>query len=353
MTDTPNSNKGRRAVCPICGADVKRSLPTRDRMHAIEGSFTLMRCRVCGVGFLKPQPSEDVLARHYPDTYYTFTDDDPTPAPAPDRRLGDTIRRWSVQLPVRVASRLIYHKTSRQFEHILNTVRGSGRCLDIGCGQGLLLDDLRTRGWQTFGIDVSQGACDVTGRKGHAIFCGEVIDAPFPDGYFELITLIDSIEHVRAPMRTLAAVRRLLSPTGRVVIATPNINSWLAQLFHRWYWQLDSPRHLYVFSPCSLAMVAQQAGLAPHLAYTRGNARGIAFSVSYFLSDLLAWPKDRFVLSRDAVRLGNRVQMSFIGALLDLPCLLADACNKGDTLYMHLAHDDAGNRTERRSSRDL
>jgi len=326
----------RRGVkCALCGADVHRFVPTRDRMHQIDGQFTVMLCGVCHLGFMHPQPDDVTLARHYPDTYYTFSDVETTPDGG--RRLCTGLQRWMVQLPIRVASRLIYWQTSRQQDRAFDDVRGTGKCLDIGCGQGILLDRLRAQGWETFGVDVSPQACDVARHKGHHIHCGEVGDLIYPDESFELVTLVDSIEHVRDPLATLLAARRLLTKSGQIIIATPNVESWLARLFRRWYWQLDSPRHLYLFGPHALSLLSRHAALIVDLTYTRSNARGVAFSLAYFLTDFLGWPRDRFLLSRDGKRVEGIVDSSIIGALLGIPCLVGDLLCCGDEVYVHLS----------------
>jgi SAM-dependent methyltransferase len=167
-----------------------------------------------------------------------------------------------------------------------------------------------------------------------------VVETAFPDCYFDLITMYHSLEHVRDPFATLRTVRRLLSPSGQVIVATPNLSSWLAQMSRRWYWQLDSPRHLYVFGPRSLARMAAMAGLQLDFRYTRTEARGIGFSFLYFLSDVLEWPRDRFLLGRDSGRVSHWFRNSFVGNALDLLCLLVDLCTRGDTLFVHLSQPD-------------
>lgn len=102
------------------------------------------------------------------------------------------------------------------------------RLLDIGCGAGTLLSEIRDRhpGIDLVGLDVRPNEAapwrqivgDVTRR----------ID--LDDGTFDLVVLGEIIEHVPDPDFLLAEVRRLLAPGGEVIVTTPNLVSWANRL---------------------------------------------------------------------------------------------------------------------------
>ncbi len=103
----------------------------------------------------------------------------------------------------------------------------SGRVLDIGCSSGQLVRAFHDFGITAFGCDISQ---DVICKSPYALndylFNIDITKGklPFIDGYFELIVLLDVIEHI--PLNTMGIVlkeiRRILRTNGILYISTPN-----------------------------------------------------------------------------------------------------------------------------------
>jgi len=57
--------------CLLCGEEKERVLVTgRDRLHGIEGEFTLVQCQQCELIYLNPQPTLATLSRYYPEDRY-------------------------------------------------------------------------------------------------------------------------------------------------------------------------------------------------------------------------------------------------------------------------------------------
>lgn len=100
-----------------------------------------------------------------------------------------------------------------------------GSLLDVGCGLGTFLGVARDTGWQVQGIDVSPFAAKtVTEKMGINVFNGSLVDVPWPNGSFDVITFWDSIEHVDNPKQYLEKAYALLKPHGRLLIATDNFD---------------------------------------------------------------------------------------------------------------------------------
>jgi len=101
-------------------------------------------------------------------------------------------------------------------------LKSSSMILDIGCGSGLMLNDLEKIG-QTNGMDMSNEAIQFSKE----IFNGPVKQGslpnqvPYPESAFELITALDVIEHIDDDVASLEAIKRLLSTSGRAVITVP------------------------------------------------------------------------------------------------------------------------------------
>lgn len=94
---------------------------------------------------------------------------------------------------------------------------GPGRVLDLGCGTGHSWQELLPR--QTVGVDIDPGALAEQERE---TCVADIRSLPFPDGSFESLISIHSLEHVPDPERVIAEAARVLERTGRALFATPN-----------------------------------------------------------------------------------------------------------------------------------
>jgi len=117
----------------------------------------------------------------------------------------------------------------------------SGRVLDIGCYKGEFLYFMRTKGWTVSGLEFYSRPPNLFDLNIHY---GEIENAAFEPNSFDLITMWAVLEHVYNPKRTLALVRGLLRPTGRLVLLVPNFSSIPARFMRH----DDVPRHTTMFT---------------------------------------------------------------------------------------------------------
>jgi 2-polyprenyl-6-hydroxyphenyl methylase/3-demethylubiquinone-9 3-methyltransferase len=114
--------------------------------------------------------------------------------------------------------------------------------LEIGCGGGLICEDLACRGATMVGIDPSQGALETARLHaqerglGHNIYYekGVAEALPYADGSFSAIICLDTLEHVRDLTATIREVARVLAPGGVFVFDTIN-RTLLARAVLIWY----------------------------------------------------------------------------------------------------------------------
>lgn len=98
--------------------------------------------------------------------------------------------------------------------------------LDLGCGQGVLLGALAARlpaGSHLVGMDA---VAPPGGRRWHGVTGDIATRLPFADDSFDLVVAGEVLEHVPHPDLMLTEIRRVLTPTGRLVLSTPNIVGW-------------------------------------------------------------------------------------------------------------------------------
>jgi SAM-dependent methyltransferase len=151
--------------------------------------------------------------------------------------------------------------------------RRPGAALDVGCGSGFYLAMLRDMGWTVTGIDASAEAARharTLNGLDVRVGCAEVTLPELADESFDLVTLWHVLEHLYDPARVLAHIRRLLKPGGLLMLEVPNFSSVCSRLFQSYWAPLESPRHLFQFTPKTLKALLQKNG------FQVDRVRGIA-----------------------------------------------------------------------------
>jgi SAM-dependent methyltransferase/UDP-N-acetylglucosamine transferase subunit ALG13 len=99
-----------------------------------------------------------------------------------------------------------------------------GPHLDLGCGQGELIDALvRFAGRDAIGVDAESGkvARREPGAAGRVVHLGSRSSLPFRDGTFASVSMLDVLEHVWSEEAVLAEAHRVLRPGGTLVVTVP------------------------------------------------------------------------------------------------------------------------------------
>ncbi len=149
-----------------------------------------------------------------------------------------------------------------QFARLLSkipAVAPGKRLLDIGAGSGILVEEARKRGCEAIGIEPSVYLASAARQRDLP-----VIEGSFPNdaiaGQFDVITLIDVIEHVDNPLEILNSARQLLAPDGVCVLVTPDVGSVAARLLG-WRWWHFRVAHIGYFNERTLALLLRNGGL--------------------------------------------------------------------------------------------
>ncbi len=202
----------------------------------------LVRCRACGLIYQNPRPTLAEMDAHYPPEYEPYADHTASKEPNP------------------LLKRAFAYGTRKRTRFVTRRKSG-GRLLDIGCATGTFLLGMRgMKRWNVQGVEPSKQIAEYA-RTEHKldVFPGTLEEASFPAGAFDCVTMWDVLEHVHDPLATLREINRILKDDGMLVLRVPNLASWDARLFGETWAGLDAPRHLYVFSPETLAALLAQA----------------------------------------------------------------------------------------------
>ena len=138
-----------------------------------------------------------------------------------------------------------------------------GRWLDVGCSAGFTLQAAREAGFDPCGVEVDplgvKYATEVFGLKN--VFLGSLEEQNFPDGFFDVITVVEVIEHVPNLNKFCQELKRVLAPTGLIYLTTPDVAHWRTpRPLHRWEAILPS-QHLYYFNKNTLQRLLEKHGL--------------------------------------------------------------------------------------------
>jgi 2-polyprenyl-3-methyl-5-hydroxy-6-metoxy-1,4-benzoquinol methylase len=239
--------------CSLCGRmDWKHWSDASDiEYFTTPERFGFYECPNCRLLQIDPVPA-DRLGTIYPPNYYSF---------------GSGSKG--------MVGRVKDHLDRRMFKGILDRMQGDNlKVLDVGGGSGWMLDLVRTaspRVGVTQVVDIDPGAQEAALHNGHRYFCGRVEDFT-PGDRFDLVLLLNLIEHVADPLQVLQRVGSMLTPQGVVLVKTPNYDALDARLFRHSNWAgYHCPRHWVLFTQHSFSKLARRAGMRiESLSYTQG-----------------------------------------------------------------------------------
>ncbi len=124
-----------------------------------------------------------------------------------------------------------------RFEAAVKWVSGGGRLLEIGAGRGGIVKALLPRFKECIVTEISKPRVtaldDYFSDNTKVKVLHHDIDSeklPFSDGYFDVVLLVDVIEHVIDPISVLSEINRVLVNGGKLFIHTPNLAKWTRRL---------------------------------------------------------------------------------------------------------------------------
>jgi len=184
-----------------------------------------------------PQPSLDVLGKYYESAdYISHTDS--------KRSLFE--KAYHFVKGIALKNKL----------NLINSLQpNKGRILDIGAGTGEFLSVAQQDGWQTTGVEPSEKAKQIAINKGVS-FAATI--AQLEDHSFDVITMWHVLEHVPDLDHQIKELKRLLKPTGSLIIAVPNFKSFDAQHYGKFWAAYDVPIHFWHFSKTAIQKLFQK-----------------------------------------------------------------------------------------------
>ena len=210
----PGNSPFRRTSCPcpICAAPSAGPC-YRGYPGYVEGTcYDIYRCQQCDARFIasmeiEPALYEFIYAARCLAGYDRYVD------------YGTRVLYERDPLRFLALQEGAYHVLARHLAQKSNL-----RILDVGCGYGYLTHAMRSRGFEAFGIDISAQALTIARQRyGDYFFHADVQSFGWPAAQrFDLIVAIEVIEHLADPVACVRSLLGLLTPSGSVLITTPN-----------------------------------------------------------------------------------------------------------------------------------
>jgi len=224
--------------CPVCNG--KNLLKRLTDFRGID----IAECSECQFQFMNPQYSDSYL-----DNYYS------------EYMENEDYDSW---------------KSAAFYGHnfylsLIENFCSKGNMLDIGCGNGHLLNAAISRGWSAVGYDVNKTATQaVSKRLNIDVHNGDFFETELSDKEFDLVSMHQVLEHVKQPNEYLDKISVLVRKDGCLFIAVPNIKS-LANRFKsflemkgirkksigKYY---DTDHHILFFEPKTLIKLVENHG---------------------------------------------------------------------------------------------
>lgn len=154
----------------------------------------------------------------------------------------------------------------KQMAHLLRwVVAGSaerGRLLDVGAASGVLVEEASASGFDAVGVEPSRPLAQRARDAGQQVLTGTLPHPELDGQEFDVVTLVDVIEHVDAPIDLLERCRAQLRAGGRLVVVTPDSRSVAARVLGRRWWHRRLA-HVGYFDRSTLTRALGEAGFAP------------------------------------------------------------------------------------------
>ena len=117
-------------------------------------------------------------------------------------------------------------------------------------------------GWTAQGIDLDKDLIEYGRKKFYITLSSATLhESKFPDGYFDVITMFNLLDHLREPLAFLKEIERVLKLGGIIYLNVHDVGGWKAKKYKDNWGAYCPPGHLYYYHPATVEMLLNKAGL--------------------------------------------------------------------------------------------
>ena len=268
--------------CRIChNMEDNKIIQVRERRLNKGDIFSYLHCAKCGTMQLVDLISENEMGHFYGYDYIAHTQT--------NHVMKTTGLKYNIK---RLLGRYVSSPKTRTeaiLKHIpmnirflyLTDVNERSKILDVGCGNGNWIGFLYSLGYHNVsGVDLY---CKQIPYTNISFVNGTIFDM---EGVFDLVAFHHSFEHMNNPREVLAKVHDLLDDNGTCLIRIPVSDCLAFKEYGADWYQIDAPRHYYLYTPKSLEILCGEAGLKIENVYYDSTADQFVVSEYYKKTDL-------------------------------------------------------------------
>lgn len=288
----PSNSPGVAISCPVCSA-------SKVEHWAVKNGYVILKCGLCGHGFVSPSPAPEVLADLYSRQAHGGRYGSGTVS-----HIVDMERRFPNST---IDARRMVARISGMLDPV-NSRKKTVRMLDVGCGYGFTSRLAAMAGFDVIALEPAR----FERRVAKAVSGIEPLPVAFEsyqgDRAFDIIVMSQVIEHALNVNLWIAKVRHLLNGGGILALAMPNFENIVCVLFRERDPYVQPPQHLNYFTPRSVRALLRQHGF--HVVMLEGISR---LGPTTVLRRLPVMPKSR--ASIGAIRLLHDLPFKVCGWL--------------------------------------
>jgi SAM-dependent methyltransferase len=218
--------------CPVCQASRDFSRCFCSVPVGLDGNALVLRCTNCR-SLYKAEilPPNALMEQYQSDEYYSFS-------------VGN-------QLTAGVRSRI----------RRVSQIRQPCKILDVGCGNGVMVQSYLDTGWDAYGVDpfLRLPVSPNSGLSGR-LFKKDVATEMLPIQDFDTVTLWYVMEHIASPSAILKGIARHMSSGGKIFILVPWAESLASQYYQANWSEVVLTEHLIFYSRLGLMLLLKQCG---------------------------------------------------------------------------------------------
>jgi SAM-dependent methyltransferase len=134
----------------------------------------------------------------------------------------------------------------------------NGKLLEVGCAYGFFLDEAR-QSFDVSGIELAEDAVIACQARGLNVVRDADESFYTHSGPFDLVVMLDVIEHLINPEALLRDLYRHTQPEALLVMTTGDFNSFLARMRQQWR-LMTPPQHIWYFTTSAISQLLNRSG---------------------------------------------------------------------------------------------
>lgn len=236
--------------CRFCGSENTKELFSSFNMHGRHiinrnDKFKLRKCLDCSCIFISNiEINKDYFDKYYESDYYSS-----------DKDNGFLIKLWSL------IYRFFFNKKEKIILDYFKNIENKLSILDIGCGNGNFLSALDSKKFEKNGVEINPQGIKICEEYGINVYKKSIELIDFGEKKFDVITLWHVVEHLENPLEIFKKLKTIIKDNGVLLFQVPNNEGLGFKLGEKYWFHLDSPRHLVIPNKKAVEKICEKNGL--------------------------------------------------------------------------------------------